>query len=329
MSHPDVTPPLSGRFSESGNSRKMQMINSFLTYLRCELNYSAHTVLSYSTDIKQFADHITGDRPEEFDPRSVTVNDIRDWMMHLAEAKVSHRSIRRKVSALSTFYRFLMRTQRYTSNPAAETPVAKTPVTLPVFVRPEEMEEIIDSCGGNGKTGEGESEDVTAVRDHLIVLMLYTCGIRLSELIGLRDADVHTPSGELKVLGKRNKERIIPFGEELREEIERYRALRDASGGCGPDGQFFTRPGGAPLYPMLVERVVHSALQGHTHATRESPHTLRHSFASDMLNNGADLSAVRELLGHQSLATTQVYTHITYRELRQNYRQAHPRAKQK
>ena len=294
-----------------------------MTYLRCELKYSDHTVLSYSTDLRQFACHITGGKEEEFDPRSVTVNDIREWMMHLAEGGTSHRSIRRKVSALSTFYRFLMRTRGFTSNPAADTPVAKIPSALPVFIRPEEMEEIIASGS------DVPADDFTAVRNSLITLMFYTCGIRLSELIGLKDSDVHTASGELKVLGKRNKERIIPFGQELKEAIEHYRTLRDSSAGTGPEGRFFVRPDGKPLYPMLVERVVHGALQGHTHATRESPHTLRHSFASDMLNNGADLSAVRELLGHQSLATTQVYTHITYRELKKNYSQAHPRARQK
>ena len=141
------------------------MINSFLTYLRCELNYSDHTVLSYSTDINQFADHVTGGRPELFDPRSITVNDIRDWMMHLSAAKITHRSIRRKISALSSFFRYLMRTRGFTANPAAETPVAKVPTSLPVFIREEEIGEVLDS-------GEeaGSSDDLTAVRDHLITL---------------------------------------------------------------------------------------------------------------------------------------------------------------
>ena len=149
--------------------------------------------------------------------------------------------------------------------------------------------------------------------------------MRRAELIGLADSAVDTSRGELKVVGKRNKERIIPFGSELREAVESYRRVRDAVTG-GPTESFFVRPDGSPLYPMLVERVVRKALQGRAHASRLSPHVLRHSFASDMLNNGADLVAVQQLLGHESLATTQVYTHITYRDLKQNYQLAHPRA---
>jgi integrase/recombinase XerC len=150
--------------------------------------------------------------------------------------------------------------------------------------------------------------------------------MRRAELISLRDANVDTTRSELKVLGKRNKERIIPFGKELADAITLYRDVRRQQTGITHPEAFFIRPGGDPLYPMLVERIVKQALTGHTLASRLSPHTLRHSFASDMLNNGADLTSVQQLLGHKSLATTQVYTHITYRELQQNYQLAHPRA---
>ena len=159
--------------------------------------------------------------------------------------------------------------------------------------------------------------------------MIYSTGLRCSEIQGLMDKDVDTARGELKVLGKRNKERIIPFGKELSDMITTYRKLRDDTVGTTAPNEFFVRESGEPLYRKLIYNVVHKALAGNTVASRQSPHVLRHSFATDMLNNGADLYAVQQLLGHQSLATTQVYTHITYRELKQNYQQAHPRALKK
>ncbi|MCM1072096.1 MAG: tyrosine-type recombinase/integrase [[Clostridium] fimetarium] len=224
------------------------------------------------------------------------------------------------LTALSSFYTYLSRQGLAKSNPASEVPLAKFAKELPVYVRQKEMEEVLEekpfTDGGFETT-----------RDHLIVLMFYSTGMRRAELIGLRDADVDTSKGELKVLGKRNKERVIPFGEELREAIERYREARARYTGQPFTEMFFVRcEEGLPIYPSLVERVVKRELTGHSRASRLSPHTLRHSFATDMLNNGADLSAVQQLLGHQSLATTQVYTHITYRDLKQNYELAHPRA---
>lgn len=298
------------------------MINAFLTYLRCELNYSAHTVLSYGTDIKQFANFITGGHPEGIDPLTITPSDIRSWVFHLAEHNVTQRSIRRKVSALSSMFNYLMRHNGLQTNPALELPLAKIPKTLPVYIRPQEMEEILGPPGDETPLPTA----FTPLRDRLIVLMFYSTGIRRAELIGLLDRDVDTIRGELKVLGKRNKERIIPFGKELAETIDRYRQVRAATTACANPEHLFTRPDGRPLSPAIVLRVVKQALTGHTLASRLSPHTLRHSFATDMLNNGADLPGVQQLLGHKSLETTQVYTHITYRELKQNYKLAHPRA---
>lgn len=314
------------------------LINSFLTYLRCELNYSALTVLSYRTDLRQLADYLTDGDPEAFNPMECTVADLRAWALHLAEKGLTHRAIHRKMSAVSTLYRYLMRTKGFPFNPALDVQLAKTPTALPVYIRQAEMEEIL----GPPPSATGKESDLTAnqreitlpsadtftpLRDRLVVLMLYTTGIRRAELIGLLDADVDTRLGELKVLGKRNKERIIPFGKELAEAIDDYRKARFLKTGIRATQSFFTRPNGAPLYPTLVERIVKEALRGHTLASRQSPHTLRHSFATDMLNNGADLRSVQQLLGHSSLATTQVYTHITYRELKNNYQLAHPRAK--
>lgn len=297
------------------------LIDSFLTYLRCELNYSAHTVLSYRTDLHQFANHITGGKPEQFNAETCTSLDINDWAMHLAERNISHRSIRRKISSLNTFYRYLLRTHKIAANPVDEVIVAKVPQALPVYVRQNEMKEII-----NNDRKKADINNFTNVRDNLMVLMLYSTGMRRAELINLKDRNINLNRCELKVLGKRNKERIIPFGEELQSEIQKYLTIRTSTIGNSTPENFFTRPTGQPLYPMLVERIVRNALIGRTHATRISPHTLRHSFATDMLNNGAELTSVQQLLGHNSLGTTQVYTHITYRELKQNYKLAHPRA---
>lgn len=327
------------------------LIKSFLTYIRCELSLSIHTVLSYSVDLRQFREFITGvPQPkvpggaeyvpvdDGFDPLSVTPADVRQWILSLAQGGVSPRSLRRKLTALNSFYAYLMRRKLVASNPAREVEMAKVAKPLPVNIRPMEMDRIIrEDTAAAAAMGEGDeceedscklSERFTKSRDSLIFLMLYTTGIRRAELIGLTEQAVDTRRCELKVLGKRNKERIIPFGEELRAAVESYRVVRDRlTGGIDTqNGRFFVRPDGSPLYPMLVERVVKKALQARAHASRLSPHVLRHSFATDMLNNGADLVAVQRLLGHSSLATTQVYTHITYRELKQNYQLAHPRA---
>lgn len=313
------------------------LINSFLTYLRCELNRSAHTVLSYHTDILQFARFITGDHPDQFRPELTEPADLRSWTLRLAQSGVSLRSIRRKVSSLSALFRYLMQHGLMTHNPAREIPLARPHADLPTFIRQDEMQQIIEShldtlmrpSDGGASPKENSTDTVdsfTDTRNALILLMFYSTGLRLSELIGLMDADVDTARGELKVLGKRNKERLIPFGTELADAIGAYRLRRNAEGATSPTGRFFTRPDGSDLYPTLVQRLVKKELTGNTHASRLSPHTMRHSFATDMLNNGADLRSVQKLLGHESLQTTQVYTHVTRSELQHNYKLAHPRA---
>lgn len=313
------------------------LINSFLTYLRCELNRSAHTVLSYHTDILQFARFITGDHPDQFRPELTEPADLRSWTLRLAQSGVSLRSIRRKVSSISALFRYLMQRGLMTHNPAREIPLARPHADLPTFIRQDEMQQIIEShldtlrrpsdAGASPTENPTDTVDsFTDTRNALILLMFYSTGLRLSELIGLMDADVDTARGELKVLGKRNKERLIPFGTELADAIGAYRQLRDATGAASGCGRFFTRPDGSDLYPTLVQRLVKKELTGNTHASRLSPHTMRHSFATDMLNNGADLRSVQKLLGHESLQTTQVYTHVTRSELQHNYKLAHPRA---
>ena len=206
-------------------------------------------------------------------------------------------------------------------NPAADIRLPKVRKTLPSFVRPEEMQRLLEDGFDETKS------DFIALRDRLIVEMLYQTGIRRAELVSLTDAAVDNRICEIKVRGKRDKERIVPYGAMLGDMIAAYRRLRD--GEVGKTDAFFVRENGEPLYPGLVYRVVRRALDGEVTLRKRSPHVLRHSFASAMLNNGAGINSVKELLGHSSLASTEVYTHITFAELKQYYKQAHPRALKK
>jgi integrase/recombinase XerC len=296
------------------------MIEAFLTYMRCELNSSANTVEAYRRDLIQWADFVTAGGRSEFRPETLGLPDLRKWILSVARAGAGQTTVRRKVQSLRAFYRYLLRMGTVASNPATDLTLPKLAKPLPVFVRQEETNAVIDS--------EFDESDYTQLRDKLIVNMLYSTGMRCSELTGLLDKAVDSAAGELKVLGKRNKERIIPFGAELAQMIEKYRALRNELIAVRAP-EFFLRPTGEPLYRKLVYNIVHRELGGVAHAERLSPHVLRHSFATDMLNNGAELTAVQQLLGHASLSTTQIYTHISYRELQQNYQQAHPRATKK
>ena len=295
------------------------IIEDFITYLRYELNLSAYTVLCYKADLGQLVEFLCGGDEAAFDAESVTPADVRAWMAWLAGRGVGHRSVRRKVQAVRALYKYMMKQGKAAENPAADVELARVRRRLPQVVREENINALLDE--------ETDCTDFTAVRDKLMLMMLYDTGMRRAELIGLLDANVGRD--ELKVLGKRNKERVIPFGSELREWIGRYRELRDGSGATSGEGYFFTRPGGGPLYPMLVERVVHRELDRVGGSQQRSPHVLRHTFATAMLNGGAQLNSVKELLGHSTLAATQMYTHITLGDLKSNYELAHPRALKK
>ncbi|MDE6490340.1 MAG: tyrosine-type recombinase/integrase, partial [Muribaculaceae bacterium] len=286
-------------------------IDSFLTYIRCELTLSVHTVSAYKRDLEQWAEYATGGKPEQLQPATVTLNDIRLWVTSLNNSGDSARTVRRKIQSLRAFYKYLMRRHGFKVNPAAEIQLSRASKTLPVYIRPAETAAIMDE--------EVDSDDFIAVRNKLMLLMFYSTGIRTTELETLLDTDVDTSRCELKVLGKRNKQRIIPFGKELADMITAYRNTRDDLVPGSPPERFFVRPTGDPVYRKLIYNVVHRSLAGRVHSSRQSPHVLRHSFATDMLNNGAELTAVQQLLGHSSLATTQIYTHVTLRELQNSY----------
>ncbi len=295
------------------------LYNAFYDFIRCETTHSPHTVLAYKRDIEQFRRFLTAElMHDDDDPRHVSFGDLRLWVASLTSQGLAVTTVLRKISAVKNLFSYLVRHHGLEVNPTSRLVAPRKPHVLPPFIPEAEMEATIDSMNA-------ETSDFEQTRDALIVDMLYSTGMRESELIGLKNGDVDIRKGELKVLGKRNKERVIPFGAELSNMITHYRELRNGiEEACDA---FFVRPDGQPLYRMLVYRVVHTALtEAGVSTSKRSPHMLRHSFATDMLNNGADLTAVQRLLGHESLETTQRYTHLTYRELQQNYKLAHPRA---
>lgn len=293
------------------------MIDSFMKYIESEIQLSAATVEAYRTDLRQWADFATDGGRYGLQPSTATLSDLRLWIAAVARGGASPRTVKRKIQSLRAFFRYLMKCHGLKNNPAMDLQVPKLRKDLPVYVRQEEMRALLDS--------DYDTDDFESVRNRLILDMFYSTGLRCSELTTLTDANVDSVRGELKVHGKRNKDRIVPFGPELTDMINRYRSLRDRqAGSC--DGMFFVRPDGRALYRKLIYNIVHSAMDGTVHVARKSPHVLRHSFATDMLNGGAQLTSVQQLLGHQSLTATQIYTHISYRDLKQNYQLAHPRA---
>lgn len=290
----------------------------FLRYLRYEKNYSSYTALFYQRDLEQFVAFRSSLRS---DAREMPVesDDVRNWIMSLSEQGVSPRTIARKVSALRSYYRYMQSRGEVVDNPTVGVKLPKARKALPSFVRPEQMQQLF--------IDDEQGRDFEIVRDNLIVAMLYETGMRRAELIGLLDVAVDNNTCELRVIGKRNKERVIPYGKRLGKSIDCYRELRNEK--IGETERFFVRKSGEAMYDRLVYNIVHRALGTVSTLAKKSPHVLRHSFASAMLNDGAGINSVKELLGHSSLASTEVYTHITFEELKQSYKQAHPRAEKK
>ncbi|MDR0834191.1 MAG: tyrosine-type recombinase/integrase [Candidatus Symbiothrix sp.] len=298
-------------------------IESFLHYLRYEKVYSAHTVEAYENDLMQFKEFFCGD--EAFDPGAVDAVIIRRWMVSLMEEGYSSRSVNRKLSSLKSFFRYLNKNHLADVNPAKKVVGPKTNKLLPNFVRDNEM---------NGLLDDWEPDDsFEGQRDKTILDVFYMTGMRCAELVGLKDEDVDFGAQVIKVTGKRNKQRLIPFSKPLANNLKEYLTLRNKLVGVPLVGTqrttekqvFFVRKNGRSLSNSIVYNLVRKRLSVVPNLTKKSPHVLRHSFATGMLNNGADLNAVKEILGHASLASTEVYTHTTFEELKNIYHQAHPR----
>lgn len=295
------------------------LVKSFIQYIRYERNYSSHTVLSYQNDLEQFQSYVL--RQEgDFDPVRVESSWIRSWVVSLMEEGYSSLSVNRKLSSLKSFYRYLQKKGLVDDNPARKVSGPKVNKSLPHFVKEAEMDRLLD--------GRDFGDDFEGVRDRMILELFYLTGMRCSELIGLKNQDIDTGSLQLKVTGKRNKQRLIPFANSLKDKIDTYINIRtqELEGSNQPDAPFFVRKNGKPLSNNIVYAIVNEYLSLIPGLTKKSPHVLRHTFATSMLNSGADLNAVKELLGHSSLSSTEVYTHTTFEELKKVYHQAHPRA---
>jgi len=292
------------------------LIKAFLDYLRLERNYSERTVVSYGTDLREFGDYLEN-ADAELDFTKVHSDNIRNWVVSLMDEGRVATSVNRKLSALRSFYRFLLKKKKIKVNPTLKIVGPKKKKPLPSFVREKDMDKLLDEISFD--------EGFEGCRDRLILEMFYATGMRLSELIGLDDADVDVSARLVKVTGKRNKQRLIPFGNELAEDLLIYIKVRNETLPHGAKA-FFVLKDGKRMYPMAVYRIVRRNLSKVVTLKKKSPHVLRHTFATAMLNDDAELRSVQELLGHESLVTTEVYTHTTFEELKKVYEQAHPRA---
>lgn len=290
------------------------MIESFLKYLQFEKRLSSHTVLAYEKDLKQLQSFLTESFEIE-ELKNCNHAQLRSWIVQLIEAGYSPKTVNRKIATLKSFYKFLNAREFIESNPASRLNPLKVEKPLPVFVRESEIDVLLDQVSF--------SEDHSGLRDRLILELLYNTGIRLSELIGLKKTDVNFFQRNLKVLGKRNKERVIPINDFIVKLIKEYNANTPDE---FQDDHLLTTDGGSQLYPMFVYRTVKKYLDLVTTQSKKSPHVLRHTFATHLLNRGADLNAVKDLLGHTSLAATQVYTHNSMDKLKSVFDQAHPKA---
>lgn len=292
------------------------IIDSFLDYLRFERNYSEKTIVSYGIDLVKFEEFFNG-VDENVDFTTVDADLVRAWVMNLMEQGYTSTSVNRKLSSLRSFYRFLLKKDVVQVDPMLRVVGPKNKKPLPAFLKESEINRLLDEVPFK--------EDFIGCRDKMILEMFYATGIRLSELIGLDDMDIDFSASLIKVTGKRNKQRLIPFGEELRQAMLAYLKVRDETIPKKVEA-FFILPNGRRMYTSKVYQLVKRNLSKVVSLKKRSPHVLRHTFATSMLNNQAELGAVKELLGHSSLTTTEIYTHTTFEELKKVYEQAHPRA---
>ncbi len=293
----------------------MSYQESFINYLKYEKRFSSHTVVAYKNDLDQFVQYCTA-VVGEFIVNGVDTKLVRSWIVHLMEQELSPRSVNRKVSTVKSFYKFLMKEQIVENNPAINLPLPKIRKKLPNFVEENNLHHLLDDGFF--------SDDFRGVRDKLIINLLYGTGIRLAELLQLKDTDINTKEYLIKVLGKRNKERVIPYPKSINNLLGLYVKLRNEQVETSSLRLLVTEKG-KPVYEKLIYRVVKDNLSKVTSLEKRSPHVLRHTYATHLLNKGADLNAVKELLGHSNLAATQVYTHTTFEKLQGIYKQAHPR----
>lgn len=294
------------------------MISSFLKYLQFEKRYSRHTLTSYRNDLLQFESFL-----ENFAiPVSLEKAEhqhIRGWLIEMVQSGLSPRSVNRKIATLRSFYKYALHNKFLTSDPSSRIKILKTGKSLPVFAKEHELIKMLDQM--NYRDG------FPGLRDQMVMEFLYATGTRLSELVNLLETDIDVDRCQVKVKGKRNKQRIIPVPRSLMPLISNYQSQKRMEFPDNYSSYLIVNNSGGQSYPMLIYRIVNSALQSVSSLEKQSPHILRHTFATHLLNKGAELNAVKELLGHSSLAATQVYTHNSIERLKEVFDRSHPKAK--
>ena len=292
----------------------MEHLEIYLQYLEYEKRYSSHTIDAYRRDLSQFGGFLSGNGEQAV---VVDFRVIRRWIVALVTQGDSPRTVNRKIAALRSYFKYLMKRGLITVNPMEKVGLLKVDKNLPVFVTTEKMDELLDE-------EPVDTGDFKAMRDRMTLELFYMTGMRLSELIHLKDSDVDTGAMTVKVLGKRNKERIIPLTAQFCSALRQYISVKKS---VFPDAErLFVLDSGKPLYERWVQRLTSNKLGAITTMKKRSPHVLRHSFATNVLDNGAELNAIKEILGHANLAATQVYTHSSLKRIKKVYQQAHPRA---
>ncbi len=297
------------------------MLDRFIRYLQAQRRYSPLTVRNYRRDIERFVAWL-GFTWEGFDPARVTTDDIRNWVVHRTdEEHLSPASMNRELASLRSLFRYLRQTDAVARDVCRAVPTLRTSRHLPAFVPESRMGGIVDDC-------ETTTDDFTTERDTLIVLLLYTCGLRLAELVAIDRDALSDDCRSLTVRGKGDKERLVPLLENVREKILHYLAIVERQNICisGEKALFLTRKGArisrSVVYRLVRDQLTQAGVQG-----KKSPHVLRHTFATHLMNGGADMREIQELMGHASLQATQVYTHNSIARLREAYAKAHPREK--
>ena len=286
--------------------------NKFIIYLSSEKRFSEHTIKSYTSDLKQFTSFLSSEFQIIDEIHEISFQIIRTWIASLLEKGINPRSVNRKISTLKTYFKFLIREGELIENPMTKVVAPKSKKRLPVFIEEDQIASLLNEVQFE--------EGFIGQRNKLIIELFYVTGIRLSELINIKISDIDFNNQSIKVLGKRNKERIIPLSSNVVDDLNLFiKANRK-------NKYLFTNLEGDKLYNKLVYRLVNKYIGEISSVNKKSPHILRHTFATHMLNNGADINAIKELLGHANLSATQVYTHNTIEKLKTVYKQAHPRA---
>lgn len=294
----------------------MLSVDKFLDYLSSELNRSQQTVESYRDDLKHF-EKFAKDLSDSFSWETIDSDMVRDWMESMMDKGNSAATVSRRLSALKTFYRFALARHYVESDPVYSIKGPKKEKPLPQFVKESEMDELLDR--------QAWGDDYNNVRARTIIILFYETGMRLSELVNLDDKDVNFVTSEIKITGKGNKQRIVPFGDELKNTLLEFRRLRDASVEVKTPALVVSDKG-TRMSPSKVQNIVRSNLSRVCSLKKKSPHVLRHSFATAMLNHHVGIENLKKLLGHASISTTEIYTHTTFEQLKRVYNEAHPRA---